>query len=192
MQRLILASTSPYRRDLLARLGIEFTAIAPAVDERALQDDTLSSEQLAAKLALAKATSLRDTWPGATIIGSDQICTCEGNILHKPGDTATACRQLAMLAGRTHRLITAVAIVQADQVYEHLDITSLTMRPLTASEIGRYVAADQPLDCAGSYKLEQRGIALFARIDSADHTAITGLPLLSVVRLLRQCGYSIP
>ena len=192
MHRLILASTSPYRRDLLARLGIEFTAIAPDVDERALQDDALSPEQLASTLALAKANSLREAWPTATIIGSDQVCSCDGEILHKPGDAATACRQLAMLVGRTHRLITAVAIVQGNHVYEHTDITSLTMRPLTADEIERYVAADQPLDCAGSYKLEQRGIALFERIDSADHTAITGLPLLAVARLLRQCGLSIP
>jgi septum formation protein len=192
LSELILASTSRYRSALLSRLGVPFTAEAPLVDERAISGGELSPPALAARLARAKAESLRPRWPRAVILGSDQVCACEGEILHKPGDAISAQRQLQRLAGKPHHLLTAVALVHGDDVYEHTDVTTLWMRPLSPGEIERYVAADQPLDCAGSYKLEERGIALFERIESADHTAIVGLPLLAVARMLRECGFAVP
>lgn len=190
--RLVLASTSRYRRELLARFGIPFVAQPPAVDEEALKDESLGALALAQRLARVKAESLREAFADAVILGSDQTCACEGELLHKPGDFAGACRQLAQLAGKSHELITAVCLVRGDQTLEHVDVTRLVMRSLSRGEIERYVAADEPFDCVGAYKLESRGIALFEKIESGDHTAITGLPLLAVSDLLRQLGFELP
>jgi septum formation protein len=189
---LILASTSTYRRELLARLGIPFEAVAPAIDEEALKDDSLSPRELAELLACAKAQSLVAAHPDAILLGSDQTCACDGRILHKPGDFEGACHQLAFLSGKTHELTTAICILHGERVWRHTDVTRLTMRRLSSSEIERYVAHDRPFDCVGAYKLEQRGISLFESIASEDHTAITGLPLLAVARLLREAGYALP
>ncbi|MCI0357723.1 MAG: Maf family protein, partial [Planctomycetaceae bacterium] len=191
---LILASTSPYRRQLLERLGVQFRAVAPTVDEGAIQAlfDSASAAELAEHLALAKAVSVSRLEPEATILGSDQVCVCDDRILNKPGTAAAAIEQLAFLSGKTHRLITAVCVWHEGATLRHRDVTTLTMLPLSREAIERYVAADSPLDCAGSYKLESRGVGLFESISSSDHTAITGLPLLAVSRLLRQVGWSIP
>lgn len=189
---LVLASTSRYRRELLARLGLPFRAIAPACDEEALKVPGMDPEALAGRLARAKAESLRDAAPGAVILGSDQIAAIDGTILGKPGTPERAADQLAMLAGRTHVLVTAVAVVHAGGLAEHVDVTRLTMRPLSREQIARYVAADAPVDCAGAYKLEARGIALFSRIQSEDHSAVTGLPLIAVTSILASLGFPIP
>ncbi len=191
---LILASTSSYRCELLQRLGVPFLAVDPVVDEAAIQAlfDAASAAELAEHLAMAKAVSVSRSEPEATIIGSDQVCVCEDRIFNKPGSAAVAIEQLSFLAGRTHRLITAICIWHDGALLRHRDVTSLAMLPLARDQIERYVAADEPLDCAGSYKLESRGIGLFESIQSADHTAITGLPLLAVSTLLRQVGWSIP
>ena len=191
---LILASTSRYRSELLARLGVPFTAVAPAIDEEALKDAARSPGELAVYLAEAKARSLSSAYPDAVILGSDQTCACEGHQLHKPGSLEAAREQLAQLAGKTHELHTAVCIVTpgGEDWTTHLDTTRLTMRSLTVDEIERYLLADEPWDCVGSYKLECRGITLFDAIESRDHTAITGLPLLAVAQFLRTFGYIIP
>ena len=191
---LILASTSPYRSQLLARLGVPFRAVRPVVDERAIEAlfDAASATELAEHLAMAKTVSVSRSEPDATIVGSDQICVCEDRILNKPGTVAVAIEQLSFLAGKSHRLITAVCIWHAGALLRHRDVTSLAMLPLTREQIERYVAADEPLDCAGSYKFESRGIGLFESIQSADHTAVTGLPLLAVSTFLRQVGWPIP
>lgn len=191
-QQLILASTSSYRRGLLARLGIAFEAISPAVDEESLKDPALDAQALAEKLAAAKARSLVDRFPAATIIGSDQTCACEGRILNKPGDFDGACEQLALLAGKMHQLFTAVCVVHQGREHRFTDVTSLRMRLLATDEIERYLRADEPYDCVGSYKLEERGIALFDAIESHDHTAIVGLPLIALAKVLRTCGYAVP
>lgn len=189
---LVLASTSPYRRELLARLGLPFRVVAPACDEEALKLPGLGAEALAARLARAKAESLLATEPGATLIGSDQLVALGDTLLGKPGTRARAAEQLARLAGRTHLLVTAVAVLHDGRVLEHLDVTRLSMRPLSREQIERYLTADAPLDCAGSYKLEARGITLFERIDAADHSAITGLPLIALTSLLASVGYPVP
>lgn len=190
--KLVLASTSRYRRELLERLGLPFEARAPLCDEEALKAPDLAPEALASLLALAKAESLRATEPAAAIVGSDQLAAIDGVILGKPGTAARAEEQLARLAGRTHALVTAVAVAHPGGVLTHLDVTRLTMRPLGAEAIARYVAADAPLDCAGSYRLEARGVTLFSRIESADHTAIVGLPLMALTEMLVSLGFPIP
>ncbi len=193
---LVLASTSPYRRELLARLGLPFRTVAPTCDEEALKDPALTPRELAERLAEAKARSIAATQPDATVIGSDQVAALQhGNrwlVLGKPGSPERAVEQLGQLAGRTHLLITAMVVVHRGRLIRHTDQTRLAMRPLTRDQLERYVAADQPVDCAGAYKLEARGIGLFDRIASEDHTAITGLPLLALGRILAECGFVTP
>lgn len=194
---IILASTSRYRRELLARVGLPFRASPPLCDEEALKAELrrhgpVAPEELAAHLARAKAESLRATEPLATILGSDQVAALGAEVLDKPGTVARAVEQLEALAGRTHVLVTAVTIVHPGGSLAHVDITRLTMRPLERAQIERYVEADMPLDCAGSYKLEQRGVTLFERIESADHSAITGLPLIALTSMLASLGYPVP
>jgi septum formation protein len=116
----------------------------------------------------------------------------DGRILGKPGTVHQAIDQLAAMNGRTHDLVTALVVLRAEAIFRHTDITTLRMRRLTREAIERYVAADQPLDCAGSYKLESRGIVLFDQIQSADHSAITGLPLIALVTFLGELGFVIP
>lgn len=192
MPDLVLASTSPYRRALLARLGVPFRCLAPLVDEEALKDTGRTPRELAEMLARAKAESLAELEPDSVVIGSDQLVAFEGCVFGKPGDALRAIGQLSTLAGKTHDLITAVAIRHGGETFLHTDVTALHMRPLNRDEIERYVEADRPFDCAGSYKLEERGIALFERIDSADHTAVTGLPLIAVTTILRGLGFAVP
>ncbi len=193
MPPLILASTSIYRRDLLARLGPAFSVEKPAVDEAAVQRDrNLPPYAIAATLARMKAEAVAGRHPGAVVIGSDQLATVDGEILGKPGSAAAARAQLARLSGRTHELVTAVSVIHPGGPEHHLAIIRLQMRPLSAEAIARYVEADQPLDCAGAYKLEQRGIALFSAIEGDDHTAIVGLPLLWLGSILARLGYPVP
>lgn len=189
---LILASTSTYRRDLLARLAIPFTAVAPGVDEAAVQRAGLAPRGLAEALARAKARAVAAAHPGAVVIGSDQLAAVDGEILGKPGAPEAAEAQLLRLQGRAHELITAVAVCHPGGLLEHTDVTRLVMRPLSREEIRRYVDADRPLDCAGSYKLEAHGITLFSAIESRDHSAVTGLPLIAVTTLLRELGFALP
>ncbi len=194
---LVLASTSPYRRELLSRLGLPFRTCAPACDEEAVKAQILAGgpvppEQLAAALARAKAESVRAAEPHAAVLGSDQVAAIGDTVLGKPGTAARAAEQLTLLAGRTHVLVTAVALLFQGRLHEHVDVTRVSMRPLSPAQIERYLAADAPFDCAGSYRLEARGITLFERIESADHTAIVGLPLIFVTSMLAAIGCELP
>lgn len=192
MPTLLLASTSPYRREQLARLGVSFRWVAPPVDEQAFPAQGLAPRELAAQLAQAKAAAVgrteRDDW----ILGGDQVASCGGQILGKPGTVEAAIAQLEWLSGREHELSTSFCLWSPTRSIVHTDIALLRMRRLSRAEIERYVAADRPLDCAGSYKLEARGIALFESIATADWTAITGLPLIALATLLRERGFEIP
>lgn len=189
---LILASTSRYRRDLLSRLGIPFRTLAPHCDEESYKGMGLQPRALAEALARAKARSLAGSEPRATVIGSDQVAVLEGAVLGKPGSSERAIDMLLRLSGKRHELITAVCILHQGQEHHHTDITTLEMRALGRRQIERYVAADLPSDCAGAYKLEARGIGLFSAISSQDHSAITGLPLLAVARILASLGFEFP
>jgi septum formation protein len=192
MPELVLASTSPYRRALLERLGLPFRWRAPGVNEEDWKSLTLEPRALAERLATAKAESLERDEPGAAIIGGDQLVAFAGRVFGKPGTFENAVNQLTAMAGRSHDLITSLAVRHEGRTILHTDRTTLQMRPLTRAEIERYIAADRPMDCAGSYKIEERGIVLFERIDSADHTAISGLPLIALATILRSLGFAIP
>lgn len=187
---LILASTSPYRRALLTRVGIPFQAHPPTFNEDATKTDPEVQKRgplaLAQFLAREKAKSLAGS--GRCVIGSDQLVSFDGQILGKPGTADKAIEQLGRLQGRTHELITAVAMVYNGQISEFFDRTRIQLRKLTFEEIRDYVAADSPLDCAGAYKFEKRGIALIEKLECADPTAIEGLPLIQLITHLRQLG----
>lgn len=189
---LVLASTSKYRRSLLERLGVPFRCAAPRFDEAAHNASSLDPRALAAELAAKKALSVESDAPGAVIIGSDQVVSLDRAVYGKPGTFEKAVEQLEAMAGRSHQLVTALAVRYGGRTIRCVDVTTLWMRPLDREAVRRYVERDQPLDCAGSYKLEAAGIALFERIDAADHTAITGLPLIALTTILRDLGYPIP
>jgi len=192
MPEIVLASTSPYRRQQLARLGLSFSCIAPACDEAALKREHCGEPQaLAERLAAAKAASIADQHPDDLIIAGDQICSLDGAVLDKPGSHERAREQLQQLSGREHQLITAIHVRLGAEVRSHTDLARISMRTLMVDEIDRYLAADQPLDCAGSYKIESRGITLVDRIVAEDHSAITGLPLIALCRLLRELGVQV-
>ena len=192
---IILASTSPYRRELLTRLRIPFTQRDPTCDESAYRH--MAPVEMARALAEAKARVAARPAEYALIIGSDQVLALGDRILGKPGNTTQAIEQLMALQGRTHALITAVALLESPQNICHVavDVHTMTMHPWTREQLVRYVALDNPEDCAGAYKLESRGIALFSHIDAepgaADDTAIVGLPLLKLLGLFRQAGVEI-
>ena len=193
MPELVLASTSVYRRELVARLGVSCRAVAPSCDEEALKDPRLAPAELALHLAREKARSVAGAWPEAHVLGSDQLVEVEGQILGKPGTAERALEQLLRLSGRAHRLITAYALLcPGGAVVEHVDVHVLHMRALTRDALQRYVHADQPFDCAGSYKIEARGITLVERIEGADFTAIMGLPLVALTSALRAQGFTLP
>lgn len=193
MPELVLASTSVYRRELVGRLGVSCRAVAPSCDEEALKGSGLEPSALALHLAREKARSVAGQWRDAHVLGSDQLVEVEGEVLGKPGSAEGALAQLTRLSGRAHRLITAFALLCPDgAIVEHVDVHVLHMRSLTRAELARYVVADQPLDCAGSYKIEARGIALFERIEGSDFTAIMGLPLIALTSVLRAQGFSLP
>lgn len=191
LRALVLASTSPYRRDLLARLGLQFEVAAPRVDEAALPGE--SPADTALRLAVAKARDVAARHPAAWVIGSDQLAELDGAPLGKPGSRGGAIRQLAAMAGRPVVFHTAVCVVR-DGMSEHVhvDRTVVHLRSLESEEIERYVDAEQPLDCAGSFKAEGRGIALFDAIESRDPTALIGLPLIATAALLREAGFQLP
>lgn len=192
MPRLILASTSAYRRELLSRLQLEFDTARPEVDEQAKPGETPSA--LASRLAAEKAAAVAARLPEALVIGSDQVADIEGEALGKPGtrERARARAQLTTMSGRTVRFHTAVSLIGPERELHALDLTEVQLRTLTAAEIERYLDAEPALDCAGSFKCEGLGISLFDAIRSADPTALVGLPLIALARLLRQAGFQLP
>ncbi|WP_028079318.1 Maf family protein [Solimonas soli] len=186
----ILASGSRYRAELLARLRIPFLAEASQVDETPRPGESV--EALTRRLAVAKATALAGRHADAWILGSDQAAAIDDEILGKPGTPARARAQLARCSGRELRFLTAVALLRGTRCLTALDVTTVRFRALSSGEIERYLAAEDVLDCAGSFKCEGYGITLFEAIESNDPTALIGLPLISVRRLLAQAGLALP
>lgn len=190
--RLVLASTSVYRRQLLERFRLPFTVHSPGVDEAHLpHEDAIS---LVHRLAKAKAEAVAVRYPDSVVVGSDQVAVRGATILGKPGTREAALAQLKAASGSQVVFHTAVhVIVPQQQRHEaHVDATLVKFRSLSDDEIERYVAAEQPLDCAGAFKAEALGITLFERIDSQDPTALTGLPLIWLAGALRRAGFSLP
>ena len=186
--RLVLGSTSPYRRDLLARLRLDFSVDTPRVDETPRPGETPAG--LAQRLALEKALDVAARHPGAVVIGADQVAELDGQPIGKPGSHARAVAQLQAMRGRQVIFHTAVAVVRPDTGFAQglLAPVAVLFRPLADAEIERYLRLEQPYDCAGSAKCETLGIALLERIDSDDPTALVGLPLMRTCALLRQAG----
>ena len=188
---LILASSSKYRGALLSQLGWPFEAISPEVDEDQLKTLNLTSLQIAQTLARLKAEAIFHKRPEACVIGSDQVCSLGGEILSKPGTKEHAFKQLFKMQGRAHELVTAVTVLSPQGDIQFFNQTILHMRPLKETEILRYIEEDLPLDCAGSYKLESKGIKLFEKIEMDDHTSIIGLPLIQLNNFLLKMGYPL-
>lgn len=190
-RQLILASTSVYRRQLLERLRLPFTVIASDVDEVALPDER--PDQLACRLALAKAQAIAARHPESVVIGSDQVADLNGHALGKPGTHARAVAQLQHMRGQTVVFQTAVAVVCLATGFAKTELAQVKVqfRQLTDEQIERYLLAERPYDCAGSAKSEGLGIALLARIDNDDPTALVGLPLIRTCQLLEAAGLKV-
>lgn len=190
--RLVLGSTSLYRKQLLERLGIPFTVAASNVDEEPLPGET--PLDLVNRLARAKADAVANRQTKALVIGSDQLAVCGREVLGKPGSGERAIAQLRALSGQRVVFHTAVHIVDSSSGANegHCDQTTVHFRELSDNEIRRYVARDKPYDCAGGFKVEALGISLFTRIESSDPTALVGLPLIWLAGALRRHGFQVP
>ncbi|MDE2235220.1 MAG: septum formation protein Maf [Gammaproteobacteria bacterium] len=190
--QLILASSSPYRRILLERLTRNFHLDPPELDESGLPNEPV--EARVKRLAVEKAEAVAIRHAGALVIGCDQLAACDGKILGKPGNQARALDQLAAVSGRSVVFHTAVCLLDTrdQRHYQHLDTTNVRFRKLLAAEIDRYLNAEQPYDCAGSFRSEALGVSLLDAIESEDPTALIGLPLIALCRMLRACGLPLP
>ena len=191
---LVLASGSPYRRELLDRLALAFESVSPSIDETPWKGE--EPAELVTRLALDKARAVARERPGRVIIGSDQVATLDDEILGKPGTTENAVAMLTRCSGRSVEFLTGVCVLDGRssdaEPAMHMDITRVAFRPLNRKEITRYVDRERPLDCAGGFRSEGLGIALFDRIDSQDPTGLIGLPLIRLVEMLGAEGVELP
>ncbi|HET9820006.1 MAG TPA: Maf family protein [Rhodanobacteraceae bacterium] len=190
--RIVLASTSCYRAALLRRLLDGFDQMAPDVDERLTADEAPAAR--ATRLAAAKAYVVSENLRDALVIGSDQVAALGDRILRKPGSAENAHQQLRTSSGNYVDFFTGLCVIDGRDGIRHtaLDHTRVFFRDLADAEIDRYIACERPLDCAGSFKSEGAGIALFERIETTDPTALVGLPLIALAQLLRQAGIAVP
>ena len=189
---IILASTSPYRKALLERLQIPFSCAPPDTEESPLEHEPPGARCI--RLALEKARAVSAQFPEAVVIGSDQVASLEGHVLHKPGDHASATLQLRASAGKELEFSTGLAVLAPSMNLEltHMELFKVHFRMLDDAEIERYLRADQPYDCAGSFKAESLGISLFERMEGRDPSSLIGLPLIALSALLRKVGIGIP
>jgi septum formation protein len=193
-RNLVLASGSPYRRELLDRLGIPFEYKSPDVPEERRPGE--EPGELATRLAESKARAIAASYPGFVVVGCDQVALRDGEVLGKPGTATEAVAQLSASSGRAVEFLTSICVLDTEKdgsdPFLHVDITRVAFRPLSDDEVRRYVDREQPLDCAGSFKAEALGISLFERIDSSDPTGLIGLPLIWLSGVLRHIGFEIP
>ena len=190
-RKLLLGSTSPYRRELLGRLRIPFEVAAPDVDETPNAGET--PRQLACRLAMAKARAVAARFPDCVVIGSDQVADLDGQTLGKPGNHARAAAQLRQMRGKTVIFQTAVAVVCQETGFAQMDLAPVKVlfRDLSDAEIETYLQAETPYDCAGSAKSEGLGIALLESIENDDPSALVGLPLIRTCRMIRAAGVKV-
>lgn len=189
---IVLGSTSKYRAKLLSRLNLGFLSANPIGSETPVPGE--QPQALAERLAAQKAHSLRDAYPKQLIIGSDQVAALENQLLGKPGTHESAVAQLTLMQGHCVRFFTSVCLLNAatgDSLL-HTNITQAKLRTLTEQEIERYLLADLPYDCAGSFKVESLGISLFEWVKSDDPTGLEGLPLIALTKQLRHFGVHLP
>jgi MAF protein len=192
MLPLLLASSSSYRRALLDRLRLPFVCASPDIDEKRITDEP--AVELVKRLARQKADALKSLFPGHLIIGSDQVAVLDEQILGKPHTFERAFEQLSASSGRSVSFLTGLALLNADTGACQIDCVRFTvhMRELTAGQIERYLRAEQPYDCAGSFKAEGLGVSLFRSTEGADATSLVGLPLISLVTMLQTEGFQLP
>ncbi len=190
-QRLVLASTSPYRKELLQRLHLPFETISPEVDETRQPGE--SAESLVARLAEAKARAVAETLHEGLVIGSDQVAVLEGEVLGKPGGHEQAVAQLQNASGKTVRFLTGLCVVNAATGNSQLEVVpfEVEFRTLTPEQIEHYLRREEPYNCAGSFKSEGLGIALFERLRGDDPNALIGLPLIRLTRMLEREGLAV-
>lgn len=192
MYKLILASTSVYRKKQMAKFGLAFEAIAPNLDEEPYKQQGLTPQQLAATLSQLKAESVFLHSPKAIIIGGDQVAEIQGKTLSKPKTHDLAIQQLLSLQGRTHSLWTGLYLCHPEKGPKAIMVqTQLTMRALNQRQIESYLYQDRPYDCAGSYKFEENGFKLFEKVDTTDFSAIQGVPMLELGNQLSGWGFSL-
>jgi len=185
MQPLVLASTSPYRRRLLERLQLSFTVATPDVDETPREGEAPAT--LALRLGKEKALSVAAHHPSALVIGSDQVAALGQTLLGKPGTVELACEQLSLSSGREVTFYTSLALARGSTIVQETCVeTCVRFRTLSTLEIEDYVHRESPLDCAGSFRWETLGIALFEQLNSSDPTALEGLPLIALTTLLKK------
>ncbi|MBJ9978189.1 septum formation inhibitor Maf [Pseudomonas sp. S75] len=192
MRSLLLASSSPYRRELLQRLRLPFTCASPDIDESPRAGEPAT--ELVRRLALAKAQALAATHPHHLIIGSDQVAVLDDRILGKPHTPERACEQLLAASGRSVTFLTGLALLDSATGRCQVDCIpfTVTFRELERERVERYVQAEQPLDCAGSFKAEGLGITLFQSTEGSDATSLIGLPLIRLVDMLLEEGVPLP
>jgi septum formation protein len=190
--RIVLASTSRYRAELLRRVLDDFEQIAPDVDEPELPDESPAAR--ANRLAAHKAEAVANRLHDALVIGSDQVAALGNAVLHKPGTVEQAHQQLRASSGNIVDFYTGLCVIDTRDGHRKatLDHTRVVFRQLADAEIDRYLAREHTLDCAGSFKSEGAGIALFERIETVDPTALIGLPMIALTRLLRNAGVTLP
>lgn len=188
---LVLASTSPFRKAILERLGIPFVTAAPAVDEQARPGE--APEELVARLSEAKARAVADQFPDALIIGSDQVAVVDGKIVGKPGTHEAALQQLRNASGHTVRFVTGLCVLNSVSGNAEVEVVpfEVTFRPLSDAQIERYLQREKPYNCAGSFRSEGLGIALFEKMHGDDPNALIGLPLIRLITLLGNAGLSV-
>lgn len=192
MLPLILASSSPYRRELLTRLHIPFSCASPNIDESRLPNE--SPRQLVERLALQKAQALSASYPQHLIIGSDQVAVLEQDVLGKPHTAENAFSQLRAASGKSVSFLTGLTLLNSATGEYQVDCVPFTVhfRSLTDEQISRYLEIDQPFDCAGSFKAEGLGVSLFRSTEGSDANSLIGLPLIRLIDMLHQQGVQIP
>lgn len=189
---IVLASSSSYRRELLTRLQLSFTCHSPEIDESPLTNET--AQALVQRLALRKARALAEQYLQHIIIGSDQVAVLDGRIIGKPLHADGATQQLTAASGRSVVFLTGLAVIDTRTGIEQVDLVPFTVhfRTLNSAQIQRYIALEQPFDCAGSFKSEGLGVSLFRATEGSDATSLVGLPLIRLCDMLNACGIALP
>jgi septum formation protein len=193
--KIILASTSKYRAQLIEKLGLPFECVKPLADEEMIKSlllaENASPIEVAETLSKQKGTSIQSLYPNDIIISGDQLVNVHGKIIGKPGTPAKAVDQLLSMNNHPHELITATTLIANGKIHHNNNITKMKMKNLTEAEIRAYVELDNPVDCAGSIKIESYGITLFEKVESSDFSAIQGLPLIWISNIIKGLGYEL-
>ncbi len=191
MQQIILGSSSPFRAELLQKLGLSFSIAKPDIDESVLANE--QPEQLVKRLAEQKAKAIASAYPEALIIGSDQVAVIDNTIMGKPGNHDNAVKQLSIASGKTVRFLTGLALFNAktSQMQSLVEPFNVSFRQLTLEQINGYLYKEQPYQCAGSFKSEGLGISLFSQLEGDDPNSLIGLPLIRLIDMLQHEGIDI-